>query len=149
MPDNERSISRNVALLKVLVHDEINLLYYKHRKIKRKYFYVYLISFAAGLNTSVCPPSSASNRFLWSDLNRPFSQNCLVWLSYLFSLTLIASNCCSTTESISFSFTWYNLLFYKLSSYKFIFQFISPPAVKSPHIFTNHFRFLKNSFPPL
>ena len=41
MPDDGRSISRNVASLNILVHDMINLLYYEHWTVKRKYFYVY------------------------------------------------------------------------------------------------------------
>ena len=38
-PDDERSISRNVADLNILVHDPINLLYYEYRTDKQKYFY--------------------------------------------------------------------------------------------------------------
>ena len=39
MPDDGRSISRNVASLNILVHDVINLLHYEHWTDKRKYFY--------------------------------------------------------------------------------------------------------------
>ena len=38
--DDGRSISQNVALLNILVHDVINLLYYEHWTDKYKYFYV-------------------------------------------------------------------------------------------------------------
>ena len=42
LPDDGRSISRNVTYLTILVHDVINLLYYEYwRTDKQKYFYVY------------------------------------------------------------------------------------------------------------
>ena len=37
---DRRNISRNVASLKILAHDGINLLYHEHWTDKRKYFYV-------------------------------------------------------------------------------------------------------------
>ena len=37
----ERSISRNITHLNILVHDVINLLYYEYWTDKQKYFYVY------------------------------------------------------------------------------------------------------------
>ena len=40
MPDDGRSISRNVAHLNILVHDMINLLYYEYWTDKQKYLYV-------------------------------------------------------------------------------------------------------------
>ena len=43
MPDDQKSISRNVASLNILVNDVRNLLYYEHWIDKRKYFYVYAI----------------------------------------------------------------------------------------------------------
>ena len=43
MPDDGRSISRNVAHLNILVHDMINLLYYEYWTDKQKYLYVYLL----------------------------------------------------------------------------------------------------------
>ena len=42
MPDDGRSISRNVAHLNILAHDMINLLYYEYWTGKQKYLYVYL-----------------------------------------------------------------------------------------------------------
>ena len=62
MPDYGRSISRNVASLKILVHHVIKLLYYEHWANNRKYFYVYK-----------------------HDLSPPFSSLCLLvvlWASY-------------------------------------------------------------------
>ena len=44
MPDDGRSISRNVAHLNILVHDVINFLYYRYWTDKQKYFYVYILS---------------------------------------------------------------------------------------------------------
>ena len=41
MPDDGRSISRNVAHLNILVHDMINLLYHEYWTDKQKYLYVY------------------------------------------------------------------------------------------------------------
>ena len=38
---NGRSISQNLAHLNILVHDEINLLYYEYWTDKQKYFYVH------------------------------------------------------------------------------------------------------------
>ena len=38
--DDGRSISRNVASINTLVHEVMNLMYYKHWTDKRKYFYV-------------------------------------------------------------------------------------------------------------
>ena len=40
LPDDGRSISRNVAALNILVQDLINLLYYEHWTDKRNNFYV-------------------------------------------------------------------------------------------------------------
>ena len=40
LPDDGRSISRNVAELNILVHDVITLLYYEYWTDKQKYFYV-------------------------------------------------------------------------------------------------------------
>ena len=44
LPDDERSFSWNVESLNILVHEVINLLYYEHWAIKRKYFYIYIFS---------------------------------------------------------------------------------------------------------
>ena len=43
LPDDGRSISRNVAHLNILAHDMINLLYYGYWTDKQKYLYVYSI----------------------------------------------------------------------------------------------------------
>ena len=43
MPNDGRSISRNVAHLNILVHDMINLLYYEYWTDKQKYLYVYIL----------------------------------------------------------------------------------------------------------
>ena len=43
LPDDGRSISRNIAHLNILVHDMINLLYYEYWTDKQKYLYVNII----------------------------------------------------------------------------------------------------------
>lgn len=52
------SISWNVALLIILVHDVISLLYYQHWTGKRKHFYVF------GPNRPFCPRNGMSS-YLW------------------------------------------------------------------------------------
>ena len=42
MPDDRRSISRNVTCLNILVHDVIKLLYYEYWADRQKYFYIIL-----------------------------------------------------------------------------------------------------------
>ena len=42
LPDDGRSISRNVAHLNILVHDLTNLLYYEYSTDKQKYFSILL-----------------------------------------------------------------------------------------------------------
>ena len=42
-PDDGSSTSQNVALLNILVHDMINLLYYEHWTDKGKDFYIYSV----------------------------------------------------------------------------------------------------------
>ena len=99
MGDDGRSISRNVASLNILVHDVINLLYYKHRTDKRKYFYVISSDLK---KTWTVIDRGLQIEFLWS-FNTPWkvSKKLRIWtlftqcniglLSILLSWTLFGS----------------------------------------------------------
>ena len=50
-----RSVSQNVALLNILVHDMINSLYYDQLTDKRKYFYVCTFRYRYSLVSRVFP----------------------------------------------------------------------------------------------
>ena len=64
MPDDVRSISRNVTSLNIFVHDVINLLYYEHWTDKCNNFYVNLVNKIFSLQQSTLSNISSSELLL-------------------------------------------------------------------------------------